>query len=209
MAIDWNGSEFVFFQKQLREGRVSLFLGAGFSWDAKNASNERPPLGDPLAELMAKEGGFKFAGEKLPTVYGAVRKRIGDEKLFPMLRKHYEIRSFEDWYKVVRNITWHRIYTLNIDNLIQELYKHDGAQKLRTIINPSPVEERVERFPLLLMTQVQECVVESADKNRPAAWFTVALDHVVTHPSGRRWAGAAGNHLYLLQLEGTLPETGT
>jgi len=45
-------------------------------------------------------------------------------------------------------------------------------------------------------------VIERADRGQPVAWFPAAVHHVTTHPSGRTWAGAVANHLYIITLEG-------
>jgi hypothetical protein len=45
-------------------------------------------------------------------------------------------------------------------------------------------------------------VIEPAAGCDPIAWFPVALENITTHPSGCRWAGSVGSHLYLIQLEG-------
>ena len=53
---------------------------------------------------------------------------------------------------------------------------------------------------------VLETVIERASDGQAIAWFPVALEHIATHPSGRVWAGSAGNRLYLIRLDG--PEKG-
>jgi WD40 repeat protein len=57
-------------------------------------------------------------------------------------------------------------------------------------------------FPWRAMNRGLETVVEESATGKPIAWFPVALDMITTHPSGRCWAGASGNHVYLLQFEG-------
>jgi hypothetical protein len=47
-----------------------------------------------------------------------------------------------------------------------------------------------------------ETVIERASDGQAVALFPAALGHIATHPSGRVWAGSAGNHLYLIRLEG-------
>jgi len=46
-----------------------------------------------------------------------------------------------------------------------------------------------------------ETVIEPKAGGEAIAWFSPALSHVSTHPSGRMWAGSAGNHVYLIRLE--------
>jgi hypothetical protein len=146
MPIDWNSSEFVFLKRQLQSGRVILFTGAGFSVDAKNRAGEPLPLGGKLSEILAGMAGFPYAGEVLPVVYEAVRGHIGISKMWEELRKQYDVQSYADWYQIVRAVTWYRLYSLNIDNLLERLYSGRGGQELRTIINPAPYEERDNLF---------------------------------------------------------------
>jgi WD40 repeat protein len=47
-----------------------------------------------------------------------------------------------------------------------------------------------------------ETQVVAADTGEAVAWLPLKLWHLTGHPDGRTWAGAAGNHLYLLTLEG-------
>jgi WD40 repeat protein len=55
------------------------------------------------------------------------------------------------------------------------------------------------------MTRGLETVIEPAVGGPAIAWFSVALENITTHPSGRIWAGTVGNHLYMIQLEGASP----
>jgi hypothetical protein len=57
-------------------------------------------------------------------------------------------------------------------------------------------------FPWRLMGRRDESVVESAVDGRVVALSPTPLERIATHPSGRRWAGASGDHMHLLQLEG-------
>src|SRR5436190_38191 len=45
-------------------------------------------------------------------------------------------------------------------------------------------------------------VFEDAATGAVIARFADTLEHIVTHPSSCRWAGSAGNHVYLIALEG-------
>ncbi len=47
-----------------------------------------------------------------------------------------------------------------------------------------------------------ETAVEPTAGGGPVAWFPVRLENITTHPSGRSWAGANANHVYLITLEG-------
>jgi WD40 repeat protein len=59
------------------------------------------------------------------------------------------------------------------------------------------------RFPWRAIAQGLESAIEDASTGHVIAWFPQASDYIITHPSTRLWAGPAGNHLYLVTLEGS------
>jgi hypothetical protein len=146
MEPDWKAGNLPFLRKQLECGSVILFAGAGFSFDAHNFGGNRPPLGLDLAKLLAERVGLHYGGEPLPVVYDSAQKRLGTQSLWSYLKELYDIQSCKDWYKIVSAIAWSRIYSLNIDNLLQFLYSRGATQRLGTIVCPAPPEERDPHF---------------------------------------------------------------
>lgn len=61
-----------------------------------------------------------------------------------------------------------------------------------------------ERYPFRALTRGAETVIEAAVTGREIAWVPVRLRDVVTHPSGRIWAGAGyeSSYLAIIKLEG-------
>ncbi len=57
-------------------------------------------------------------------------------------------------------------------------------------------------FPLRALSRGQETIVEQAKDGKPMAWFPMPLQSIVTHPSGRDWAGSEDKHLDIITLEG-------
>ena len=57
-------------------------------------------------------------------------------------------------------------------------------------------------FPLRSLARDLETVIEDAATGKVIARFPIALRHIITHPSSRHWAGSAGNHVYIISLEG-------
>jgi WD40 repeat protein len=50
--------------------------------------------------------------------------------------------------------------------------------------------------------RTQETRIEPAAGGTPIAWFPAGMKHITTACSGRLWAGAAGDHVYLIRLVG-------
>jgi WD40 repeat protein len=71
-----------------------------------------------------------------------------------------------------------------------------GSEDVRAIAAGS------QAFPLRAQARGLEYAVERVDSGRPVAWFPVTFLEIVIHPSGRTWAGASANHLYIITLEG-------
>ncbi|MBL8818728.1 MAG: SIR2 family protein [Planctomyces sp.] len=190
MAIDWMNVDFQFLKNRLLSGRVALFAGAGFSFDAKNSSGNRPPLGDGLAEELCKHAGMPYSGEPLSVVYEAVEPRLGSNNLWRLLEELYSIESIADWYSIVRAVTWHRIYTLNIDSLFPVLFRTPANQKLKQIVNPSPYEERDPLFGSVQCIHLHGSVLHRANglvftlpdfartTGTPNPWYQVLADDI-------------------------------
>lgn len=170
MTLDWSKNELVFLRNQLHRGNVILFAGAGFSVDAKNASGSSPPLGTDLAKLLAHEASLEYSGEPLPVVFDAVQKTIGSKRLMDLLRNLYSIESFASWYQYVGDLVWHRIYTINIDNLLQRIYAARAKQRLDTISCPAAYDERDPLFERLQCVHLHGHV----DDLQVAPTFTLA-----------------------------------
>ena len=47
-----------------------------------------------------------------------------------------------------------------------------------------------------------ETAVKPVEGGDPVAWFSVALESISSDLSGRAWAGAYNDHVYIIQLEG-------
>jgi len=151
-------SKLAFLKRQFQLGRVTLFTGAGFSLDAKNFQNSEPPLGYALGKKLADIGGFPYEGEPLPQVYSAVQKRTGRPQLEELLRTNYSITTFDPWYQKVSGLVWNRIYTTNIDDLLEKVYGVQGQQRLTTIPCPNSFRPQPKTPATLQYVKLHGCV---------------------------------------------------
>jgi len=150
MGLDWKASDMAFLRSQMLQGRVVLFAGAGFSIGALNRGGQHLPTGKQLAQRLAAEAGLDDEGDPLPLVYDAAKKQLGSQRTRQILRDLLEVDTFPDWYSIVPQFVWHRVYTINIDDVFQRLFARAGAeQKLDTIVNPAPHQDRDPHFERL------------------------------------------------------------
>lgn len=130
--------------RNLSRNRVVLVTGAGFSKDARNIQGEKLPDSKSLASKLWE---YLYGDEyddlsNLKTLYAAAQKnRKGISGLKQFLSENLHAETIPSWYKEVTNWYWNRIYTFNIDDLIEQIY-HDLPVSLKTIVAPDYFHER-------------------------------------------------------------------
>jgi len=85
----------------------------------------------------------------------------------------------------------------------------DDLQILETIDgvgDTAAIAAGPKRFPWRALSRGLETVVEDSATGQMVAQFPIALHELVAHPTSLQWSGAAGNHIYILALEGEPPE---
>lgn len=194
MSIDLTGPDFEFLRQKLRVGEVTLFCGAGFSVDATNAGGTSPPLGNALAEKLAELAGLPYHGESLPMVYQVVSRQVGTSALHDQLRSLYKINGCADWYSLVADFVWHRIYTTNVDDLIEFIFRRANGQQLHSIVCPAPPAENDRLMRTLHCIHLHGSVTapekgltftleDFADQAvSPNPWYQQLIDDFYFHP---------------------------
>jgi hypothetical protein len=124
-----------FLVKNVTSNSTVLYLGAGFSADASNRLGGRIPVGDDFCKALWRFLGYagEYDGTALTMMFEAALKRKHSD-LQRLLDDSFRCVAIPEWYKIVTRAFWMRIYTTNVDNLVEEIYRtaHD-AQKLDVI----------------------------------------------------------------------------
>jgi NAD-dependent SIR2 family protein deacetylase len=187
MAIDFGAQEFQLLLRQFERGSVVLFAGAGFSVGARNSLGQDPPLGTPLAEALAHECCWAYSGEELSIVYDEAQKQLGTERLRQFLNSRYRDCTPAEWHKLAAQLIWYRIYTTNIDDVIESAYRA-GAQRFRRIVCPANYEEHDPWYEGIQCVHLHGSVLEP-DKGftfspveygeqtaKPNPWYQALID---------------------------------
>jgi len=135
---------------------VILFLGSGFSYNVMNQLNENFPTGVKLAEALWNFIGFNgnYDGTSLTEMYQAFQnsgKKKADMKLF--LEQHLltSPNGVPDFYDNISLPYWYKIYTLNIDDVLDRIYSRT-SKEFDTL--KYPVDEYKERDQSLERAQI-------------------------------------------------------
>jgi len=147
--------------KQCIETRAPiLLLGAGFSTGAKNALGNNLMLGkelsktlydnvltpnlDKLSENDKEEAEFYTRKAKLRGLCTIIRNNHLIKVRNTLLQRYYSVVSFDDapYYQYLTDRKWSYIFSLNIDNLVECIYKSsDRPLKKWTFSSPHYKEE--------------------------------------------------------------------
>lgn len=104
-----------------------LFTGAGFSYKAKNGNGDTLPLGNELKKKIIcevllldinKGEGAELYSYPLDKVYGYALAENEGQLLAFMIVLFSNVKALE-YQKIISNFPWQKIYTLNIDDLIE------------------------------------------------------------------------------------------
>jgi WD40 repeat protein len=97
-----------------------------------------------------------------------------------------------------------RIVSGSLDNSVR-VWDAASGECLEGIEGTGDVEAIAagnDQRPYRALARSGETVIEDGRSGAIIAVFPIELDSITTHRSGRQWAGAVGNHVYLLVLEG-------
>jgi hypothetical protein len=143
--FDKSQSEFLL--RKLQRNEVVLFVGAGFSLDAINKTNQKLPTGRVFAEKLWTFLGMPGAydGTTLQTMYELlINKGIKHPEIKELLESTFLVKSFPDYYNNFSLPFWHKIYTTNIDNLLEKIY-YKSKQTFKILKYPKDEYQEVDK----------------------------------------------------------------
>lgn len=126
--------------RAISQNRVVLFLGAGFSRGVKNKIGSPFPSGTELGAIFWKYMNYDghYDDTPLPDMYEAVLasgKKTTD--ISDLLDMHLLCDDVPDRYKSVTRAFWYRIYTTNVDNVLEHVFRSCSSPNLKSIAFPN------------------------------------------------------------------------
>lgn len=141
--------------RQIGRANVVLFVGAGFSALAKNRLGDPIPTGGRLTRLLWSFLEYPQAYDETSTlgeVYeAALTSGIPHSRLRNFLEQHLLCTDIPAIYAEIARPFWNRIYTTNVDDLIERVYLKAGEPKLEVLAYPA--DDSTERDQALVTLQ--------------------------------------------------------
>ncbi|SLQ78489.1 Uncharacterised protein [Klebsiella pneumoniae] len=112
---------------QALKGNCVLFLGAGFSYEARNKFSTRFPSADELSrDIQSRLSSADSSNLSLKESSEDYIEEYGKEKLFNLILETFRTSETVKSYSSLVNVNWKRIYTTNYDDLVETTYRSAG-----------------------------------------------------------------------------------
>jgi hypothetical protein len=122
--------------RALRSNTLALFLGAGFSTGATNQLDEPIPTGETLCRKLWSFLRFtqEYDGTSLQDLFELCLSRDKKQLAF-LLRDLFTSKDLAKWYQLLPKIYWYRIYTTNIDDVVEKIYAFGKVGTALEVVN--------------------------------------------------------------------------
>jgi hypothetical protein len=143
-----------YIKRLIGRNEVVLFLGSGFSRGAENKLQEKFSTGIELGEKIWNFMGYQGNYDKtpLPEMYQAfVSAGIKKPQKIEFLNNNLLSGNIPDTYNSICQPFWYKIYTLNIDDIIEKIYRRNNKGIQEAVF---PKDEFLERDQSLDKTNV-------------------------------------------------------
>lgn len=132
--------------KALDEGAVNLLTGAGASWGVTGGDGQELKGGADVARELNTKFGLENQEpdcSNLQLVYGDIAAIPGNLPQLADFLKARFLKCSVPWQREILKFPWKRIWTLNIDDVLQRAYKIDDKRTLRSSSWDDPLQVRM------------------------------------------------------------------
>lgn len=137
------------------DGGMVLFLGAGFSLGAVAIGGQEIPTSRAFAERLARRAGVPRDEEppELQVAWALAQRKPGFREY---LREQFLVNRYQPWQRLVYRFRWRKIYTTNVDDLLEKVYeelppdhKREVAARFFNWTDPRPAQIRELDLPVV------------------------------------------------------------
>ena len=160
-------------------------LGAGASIGSLGGNNQPLPSGPSLRDKLVSEFSIPTEGQTitLPRAYAAAR-RNDPERLETFIRTQFT-HCKPDWQNVLADFDWHRIWTLNIDDIVENVYSNKSILFDRFIGHP---DFAMGQSPSVRSSTYMDLPTDSSDSDPEDSELVFSIqEYAATLKDTRAW----------------------
>lgn len=173
--------------RQIQNGNVILFLGAGATKGAIHPEGKDSPSGIELSNLIAEH--FLGSEYKDMPLAAIAEYAISESSLFPVQKFIADIFSkyepSEDSHMLIPSYKWKAIVTTNYDTIIEKAYNYSSKKKqtlVKIVQDGESIDSKIQTPNDLLYMKLHGCINEANNEKIP---FILTVDQYVTHKRNR------------------------
>lgn len=172
--------------RQIRQGRVVLFLGAGATIGAATPDGGKPPIGDDLRDLIDEHFlGGNYPAEGLSWV---AELAISSTSLFEVqdfIAKQFNTLKPSKFHLLLPTFRWRGIATTNYDRIVETAYTN-AKNKIQTVVpflsNKDRVDEKLRNLSNVGLLKLHGCITLTHEPKLP---LILTADQYATYREGR------------------------
>lgn len=172
--------------ENIKDKNIVLFLGAGFSNNAKHPDGEKIPLGNELASLISDRflgGALKDSSLTYISDLAITERNLFEFQLF--IANIYEKFYPNDSHLIYTTLPWKAIFTTNYDLILERAYKENDKQKIQDFISVyrnTPEPQIFKTTNTVPYYKLHGCISYINDENLP---LIISSDQYITHLQNR------------------------
>jgi tetratricopeptide (TPR) repeat protein/cold shock CspA family protein len=172
--------------RQVREGRVVLFLGAGATRNALTPEGKEPPLGNDLRDRIARQ--FLTGDYTSESLAWVAELAISAADLFTVqdfIAKQFSGLRPADFHCLIPTFRWRGIATTNYDRVVETVYE-TSRNPVQSVVpflsNADRVDVKLRDLSSVALLKLHGCITRTHDQSLP---LILTIDQYATHRENR------------------------
>lgn len=118
-------------------GKALLFLGAGFSTEADNINDQKMGDAKKFSRFLCGKMGLPN-NDDLSRVSNIYLKNNSVVELIDLLKNEFSCKYVNDFYKVITDVNWNRVYTTNYDDVFEYAARKSSKTYTSVTVDKEP-----------------------------------------------------------------------
>lgn len=172
--------------RQMKKGKVVLFLGSGANYGSRLNNGNEPPLGDALKDILVDE--FlepEYKSESLQWVSELAIENTSLSEVQGFIADLLDGIVPAEYHKILTEFKWRGIATTNYDRLVETIYEKSKSPVQDLVVfrkNEDKIDEKINSSRGLALLKLHGCITISREPRLP---LILTVEQYERHKHGR------------------------